>query len=178
MKKRMISLLLCLCMVFSLLPTVVLADGESVESNQPSGEVCPGVTWEYDTESKTLTVSGTGLITLEDLTGNTHPWDAFKTEIEHLVIDKGITGTGSIKVFAELSALQTVQFPDSLTTLATGTFATDTALSSVVLPESIESIGDVVFSMCTGLTSLTILNRTMKVSAEKHWSSKSQHRTG
>ena len=150
MKKRMISLLLCLCMVFSLLPTVVLADGESVESNQPSGEVCPGVTWEYDTESKTLTVSGTGLITLEDLTGNTHPWDAFKTEIEHLVIDKGITGTGSIKVFAELSALQTVQFPDSLTTLATGTFATDTALSSVVLPESIESIGDVVFSMCTG----------------------------
>ena len=167
----MISLLLCLCMVFSLLPTVVLADGESVESNQPSGEVCPGVTWEYDTESKTLTVSGTGLITLEDLTGNTHPWDAFKTEIEHLVIDKGITGTGSIKVFAELSALQTVQFPDSLTTLATGTFATDTALSSVVLPESIESIGDVVFSMCTGLTSLTILNRTMKVSAEKHWSS-------
>ncbi len=28
MKKRMISLLLCLCMVFSLLPTVVLAEGE------------------------------------------------------------------------------------------------------------------------------------------------------
>ena len=171
MKKRMISLLLCLCMVFSLLPTVVLADGESVESNQPSGEVCPGVTWEYDTESKTLTVRGSGLITLEDLTGNTHPWDEFKAEIEHLVIDKGITGTGSIKVFAELSALQTIQFPDSLTTLATGTFATDTALSSVVLPESIESIGDVVFSMCTGLTSLRIQNRTMKVSAEKHWSS-------
>ena len=63
----MISLLLCLCMVFSLLPTVVLAEGESVESNQPSGEVCPGVTWEYDTESKTLTVRGSGLITLEDI---------------------------------------------------------------------------------------------------------------
>ncbi len=28
MKKRIISLLLCLCMVFSLLPTVVLAEGE------------------------------------------------------------------------------------------------------------------------------------------------------
>ena len=171
LKKRMISLLLCLCMVFSLLPTVVLAEGESVESNQMSGEVCQGVTWEYDTESKTLTVNGVGLITLDDKSGNTHPWDAFKAEIEHLVIDEGITGTGSIKVFAELSALRTVQFPETLITLATGTFATDTALSSVVLPETIESIGSVVFSMCTGLTSLTIQNRTMTVSAEEYWSS-------
>ena len=97
MKKRMISLILCLCMVFSLLPTVVLADGESVESNQPSGEVCPGVTWEYDTESKTLTVSGSGLITLDDKYGNIHPWDAFKAESEHLVIDAGISGTGSLR---------------------------------------------------------------------------------
>ena len=167
----MISLLLCLCMVFSLLPTVVLAEGESVEPNQMSGEVCPGVTWEYDIESKTLTVSGSGLITLDDTSGNTHPWDAFKAEIEHLVIDDGITGTGSIKVFAELSALRTVQFPSTLKTLATGTFATDTALSSVVLPKTIESIGSVVFSMCTGLTSLTIQNRTMTVPAEEYWSS-------
>ena len=171
LKKRIISLLLCLCMVFSLLPTVVLADGESVESKQTAGDVCQGVTWKYDTESKTLTVSGSGLITLDDKNGNTHPWDAFKAEIEHLVIGDGITGTGSIKVFAGLSALQTVQFPETLTTLATGTFATDTALSSVVLPKTIESIGNVVFSMCTGLTSLTIQNRTMTVSAEECWSS-------
>ena len=171
LKKRIISLLLCLCMVFSLLPTVVLADGESVESKQTAGDVCQGVTWKYDTESKTLTVSGSGLITLDDKNGNTHPWDAFKAEIEHLIIDDGITGTGSIKVFAGLSALQTVQFPETLTTLATGTFATDTALSSVVLPKTIESIGNVVFSMCTGLTSLTIQNRTMTVSAEEYWSS-------
>ena len=70
-----------------------------------------------------------------------------------------------------MSALQTIQFPSTLTTLATGTFATDTALSSVVLPKTIESIGNVVFSMCTGLTSLTIQNRTMTVSAEECWSS-------
>ena len=171
LKKRIISLLLCLCMVFSLLPTVVLADGESVESKQTAGDVCQGVTWKYDTESKTLTVSGSGLITLDDKNGNTHPWDAFKAEIEQLIIDDDITGTGSIKVFAGLSALQTVQFPETLTTLATGTFATDTALSSVVLPKTIESIGNVVFSMCTGLTSLTIQNRTMTVSAEEYWSS-------
>lgn len=171
MKKRMISLLLCLCMVFSLLPTVVLADGESVESNQTFGDVCQDVTWEYDTESKTLTVRGSGLITLNDKSGNTHPWDAFKAEIEHLVIDDGITGTDSIKVFANLSALRTVQFPSTLKTLATGTFATDTALSSVVLPKTIESIGNVVFSMCTGLTSLTIRNRKMTAPVEGCWSS-------
>ena len=159
-------------MMFSLLPTALAAEENGTDPVPvTSGEVCSGIDWAYDKDSKTLTVSGSGSITLEDTSGNTHPWDAFKTEIEHLIIGDGITGTGSIKVFAELSALQTIQFPSTLTTLATGTFATDTALSSVVLPKTIESIGDVVFSMCTGLTSLTIQNRTMTVSAEKHWSS-------
>ena len=154
MKRRLLASLLTLVMMLSLLPMTALAVEEAGTDPAPvtSGEVCPEITWTYDTGSKTLTVIGSGLITLKDLTGNTHPWDAFKTEIEHLIIGDGITGTGSIKVFAELSALQTVQFPSTLTTLATGTFATDTALSSVVLPKTIESIGNVVFSMCTGLT--------------------------
>ena len=39
MKKRIISLLLCLCMVFSLLPTVVLADGEEPDTSAGSGQV-------------------------------------------------------------------------------------------------------------------------------------------
>ena len=172
MKRRILASLLSLVMMFSLLPTSLAAEKNGTDpAPATSGDVCPEITWTYDTGSKTLTVSGSGLITLADPNGNTHPWDAFKTEIEHLIIGDGITGTGSIKVFAELSALQTVQFPSTLTTLATGTFATDTALSSVVLPKTIESIGNVVFSMCTGLTSLTIQNRTMTVSAEECWSS-------
>ena len=172
MKRRLLASLLTLVMMLSLLPTALAAEENGTDpAPVTSGEVCSGITWAYDKASKTLTVSGSGPITLEDTSGNTHPWDAFKTEIEHLIIGDGITGTGSIKVFAELSALQTVQFPSTLTTLATGTFATDTALSSVVLPDTIESIGNVVFSMCTGLTSLTIQNRTMTVSAEEYWSS-------
>ena len=174
MKRRILASLLSLVMMFSLLPTSLAAEKNGTDpAPVTSGEVCPGITWDYDTDSKTLTVSGTGDITLSDpySGGNNPPWNAFKTEIEHLVISEGITGTASIKVFADMSALQTVQFPSTLTTLATGTFATDTALSSVVLPKTIESIGNVVFSMCTGLTSLTIQNRTMTVSAEECWSS-------
>ena len=172
MKRRLLAGVLTFVMVLSLLPTSLAAEKNGTDTAPAtSGDVCPEITWTYDTGSKTLTVSGSGLITLADPNGNTHPWDAFKTEIEHLIIGDGITGTGSIKVFAELSALQTIQFPSTLTTLATGTFATDTALSSVVLPKTIKSIGNVVFSMCTGLTSLTIQNRTMTVSAEECWSS-------
>ena len=174
MKRRILASLLTLVMMLSLLPTALAAEENGTDpAPVASGEVCPGITWDYDTDSKTLTVSGTGDITLSDpySGGNNPPWNAFKTEIEHLVISEGITGTASIKVFADMSALQTIQFPSTLKTLATGTFATDTALSSVVLPKTIESIGNVVFSMCTGLTSLTIQNRTMTVPAEEHWSS-------
>ena len=174
MKRRILASLLSLVMMLSLLPTALAAEENGTDpAPVASGKVCPGITWDYDTDSKTLTVSGDGDITLSDpySGGNNPPWNAFKREIEHLVISEGITGTASIKVFADMSALQTVQFPDSLTKLATGTFATDTALSSVVLPKTIESIGSVVFSMCTGLTSLTIQNRTMTVPAEEHWSS-------
>ena len=40
LKKRIISLLLCLCMVFSLLPTVVLAaDDEDPDTSVGSGQV-------------------------------------------------------------------------------------------------------------------------------------------
>lgn len=40
MKKRMISLLLCLCMVFSLLPTAVLAEnGEDPDTSAGPGQV-------------------------------------------------------------------------------------------------------------------------------------------
>ena len=174
MKRRLLASLLTLVMMLSLLPTALAAEENGTDPVPvTSGEVCSGIDWAYDKDSKTLTVSGDGDITLSDpySGGNNPPWNAFKTEIEHLVIGEGITGTASIKVFADMSALQTVQFPDSLTKLATGTFATDTALSSVVLPKTIESIGSVVFSMCTGLTSLTIQNRTMTVPAEECWSS-------
>ena len=85
--------------MLSLLPTALAAEENGTDpAPVASGEVCPGITWDYDTDSKTLTVSGTGDITLSDpySGGNNPPWNAFKTEIEHLVISEGISGTASI----------------------------------------------------------------------------------
>ncbi len=174
MKRRLLASLLTLVMMLSLLPTALAAEENGTDPVPvTSGEVCSGIDWAYDKDSKTLTVSGDGDITLSDpySGGNNPPWNAFKTEIEHLVIGEGITGTASIKVFADMSALQTVQFPDSLTKLATGTFATDTACHLWCCQRPLRASAVVVFSMCTGLTSLTIQNRTMTVPAEECWSS-------
>ena len=87
MKRRILASLLSLVMMLSLLPTALAAEeNETDPAPVTSGEVCSGRNWTYDTDSKTLTVSGSGSITLNDPSGNTHPWDAFKTEIEHLII--------------------------------------------------------------------------------------------
>ena len=56
-----------LVMMLSLLPTALAAEENGTDPVPvTSGEVCPGITWDYDTDSKTLTVSGTGDITLSD----------------------------------------------------------------------------------------------------------------
>lgn len=69
MKKRMISLLLCLCMVFSLLPTAVLAaDGEDPDTSAGPGAVpelgnpategtSGGIDWKVENGTLTITPS-------------------------------------------------------------------------------------------------------------------------
>ncbi|MGX8703099.1 MAG: leucine-rich repeat domain-containing protein, partial [bacterium] len=56
-------------------------------------------TWEYDPSTKTLTISGEGGMenyapALSETTLTTSPWDKVRREIEHVVIEEGVTGIG------------------------------------------------------------------------------------
>lgn len=94
MKKRIISILLAVCLIFGLLPVGVLA------ASAASGSCGKNATWSYNAATKTLSISGSGDMTdyETDYAGgvdNTPPWDAYREEMEHAVINSGITSIGS-----------------------------------------------------------------------------------
>lgn len=62
------------------------------------------------------------------------------------------------KTFKGCTSLQTVVFPNNLTTISGYTFDGCTSLSSITLPEGIIDIQNYAFNNCTGLTAITIPN--------------------
>lgn len=131
--------------------------------------------WAFNEDTKTLTVSGTGDINWDGSPtcykgGENPPWNKYKSQIESLVIDEGITGTSQIKIFAGLTNLKSIQFPSTFTKLYSGAFASCGGLESVTLPEQLVSMGDVVFSNCTNLKTLVVKNRALKTPTSGHWS--------
>ena len=88
MKKRILSVLLVLCLVFTLLPVGATA------AEATSGTCGSNLKWKL--EDGTLTVSGTGaMYNYGDGSGRTVPWSSQKDSIEKVVIGSGVRGSGN-----------------------------------------------------------------------------------
>ena len=106
MEKRIISILLAVCLIFGLLPVGVLA------ASATSGSCGKNATWSYNAATKTLSISGSGDMTdyeTDPAMGieNAPPWDDYREEIEHVIINEGITSIG-----AEAFGFQYTSFRD------------------------------------------------------------------
>lgn len=126
--------------VFSALPVCAEENGEAAamqeteDADLSSGnfETDGSVAWSYDKETKTLTVSGSGLIPNyeyegaedeenPDQTFHDTPWRAYKEEAETIVIEEGITAIGKY-AFDDFAVLETVILPDSIEKIEKKTF--------------------------------------------------------
>ena len=58
-----------------------------------SGNCGSSATWEYDTTTCKLTISGTG--SMNSFEANTMPWYAFKEEMKTVTIKNGVTSIGA-----------------------------------------------------------------------------------
>ena len=85
--KRLVSALLCLCILLTLLPVSAMA-AETVSS----GSCGDNLTWELDSDG-TLTISGTGEMK-DCYHGDEAPWMTERTKIKRVVIKSGITSIG------------------------------------------------------------------------------------
>ena len=150
MKRKIVSVLLCVLLLASLLPVSAFADTTA------SGTCGANLTWTLDSNG-TLTISGTGA--MKDYGyGNgktTAPWGNYCSSIKKVAINDGVTSIGDY-AFNGCSSLTSVAIPNSVTSIGSGAFLGCSSLTNVTIPESVTSIEWLAFQHCSSLTSVTI----------------------
>ena len=129
--------------------------------NATSGTCGKNVTWEYNTSTDTLTISGTGAMSSyssSSYDGNyvtTAPWREYCNKMKTLVINTGVTSIGS-NAFRGCTGLTSITICNSVTSIGEYAFRNCTGIKGITIPDSVTSIGSSVFYGCKGLTSITI----------------------
>ena len=177
MKKRIISILLAVCLIFGLLPVGVFA------ANPTSGTCGPNAKWSYDFSTKTLTISGSGdMDDYSHLRNNSYkprPWMSYQKEIENIVICDGITSIGQ-EAFGSnwgggiFENLHSISIAPTVKKIGAEAFMYAQKLESIDLPDGLKSIGDSAFSI-TGIktiripASVEILEHSTDSASESGW---------
>ncbi|MCD8214272.1 MAG: leucine-rich repeat protein [Clostridiales bacterium] len=134
------------------------ADTEEIISADFSEEGSCGdsVTYYYDSDTCTLTISGTGAMT--DYSGySSVPWYSLQSEITAVVIEEGVTTIGNC-AFHGCASLTELTLPDSITSIGQESFGYCTGLTELTLPNEITNIGVCAFYSCTSLTEIILPN--------------------
>ena len=169
MKKRLISLLVALCMAVTLLPvSAITAWAEDPPKSGNCGATGDGsdVTWQltentYDSSTYTLTIRGSGA--MEDYsTSYSRPWNSFCDQITSVVIFPGVTSIGEC-AFKGFSKLIHVDIANSVISIGSQAFSYCSSLTDIKIPQSVTYIGGVVFNDCTNLSSITLSNNITSI---------------
>ena len=162
MKKRLLSLLVALCMAVTLLPvSAITAWAEDPPKSGKCGATGDGsdVTWQL-TEN-TLTIRGSGA--MEDYsTSYSRPWNSFCDQITSVVIFPGVTSIGEC-AFKGFSKLIHVDIANSVISIGSQAFSYCSSLTDIKIPQSVTYIGGVVFNECTNLSSITLSNNITSI---------------
>ena len=136
MKKRLLSVFLVLCLIFTLLPVGATAAAAT------SGTCGSNLKWKL--EGGTLTVSGTGAMYNYDYgSGRIQPWPG--DSIEEVVIGSGVTSIGNY-AFEECHSINSVTIGKDVKSIGEGAFSTlYGGPKSITIPVSVTSIGDYAF---------------------------------
>lgn len=158
MKKRMILLLLAVCLMMQLLPFGAFAEEveetaeaveetteateETVDPDATSGTCGDGLTWVF--EDGTLLISGSGEMADGD------PWSGHKNRIKRVVLTGGVTKVGA-RSFYEYHWLESVDFGDALVEIGQQAFYGCTELTVIHLPATFRIFGAECFRECVML---------------------------
>ena len=147
--KKVISILLSILMLCSV--TTGLDLTAYAADTTITGKCGENATYAFDKNTKTLTISGTGVI---DSTDSNFP---SSDSIVFLVIKDGITGIGAW-VFDECKNLVSIYMSDSVTEIGEWAFYQCTALEKVAFSENLTTIGEMAFGECSKISSIRLPN--------------------
>ena len=148
--KRFLPFLLALCLIFSLAAPVL---AEETGAPVTSGTCGKEITWIFDTETGTLTLTGTGhtkTYQKDGLRSKQAPWAHLREQITSIVVGEGITGLYPAP-FCYCTNLTSVSLPSTLTSISDDAFYGCTSLTSIDLPSSLNYLGCDIFRECTSL---------------------------
>lgn len=107
-----------------------------------SGTCGDNLTWEYDSETGTLTISGTGA--MSNYSQLTSPWSGFAEDIQIIVFDGIITSIGNY-AFSGCTGLESIIIPDSVKKIGQYAFSGCMMLENITIPDSVTNIGKEAF---------------------------------
>lgn len=151
---RIIALILALVLSVCVFASASVAFAEGATE----GECGPSLTWKYDPDNWTLTVSGDGRMT--DFDSRSVPWKEYISEIRDVVITEGVTSIGT-NAFRGTEKLRSVLIPSTVSVIGEFAFF-ESGVQGVVIPEGVRDIesysfGDLgLFSPTTNLKYLVI----------------------
>ena len=128
------------------------------ESSDYSGNFGKDVKWEYDPESKTLTVSGKGPMDFENgnaecmFLSQNHEW---AKEAEKIVIEDGVESI-IFDAFSRFVSLRSVSIPESVKEIGADAFSNCISLEEIVIPSGVTRIGFGTFMNCYDLKKVTL----------------------
>ena len=137
--------------IFTLLCVAFLAT--SLFANVVTGTCGDNLQWSYDTDTKALTITGSG----DMYWSGERPWAQVASEITSVSLPDGLTSIGDY-AFEDCSSLKSITIGNSVTSIGDGAFQSCSSLSSVTIPNSVTSIENWAFQWCSSLTSITIPN--------------------
>lgn len=128
---------------------------DKVTDGTPDNECGENVTWTYDENSQTLTISGTGAMT-DWSTTNDVPWADKKADIKNVVIEDGVTSVGGF-AFKNFTNLESVTIPDAVTQIGVQAFEDCEGLKTVTFKgKTPPTIGSNVFNNCNNLEKIVV----------------------
>lgn len=157
--KKVLSIILALIMVLSTIPFAYAAESET------SGQCGDNAYWNYDEETKTITVSGTGEMwdVTESKYGFPIPFgNAYANYAEKIVIGEGITKVGNSAFFGFM-CVNEITLPDSLKEINQYAFAWNYNLRKINFGECLEIIGYGAFDECMVISEVVLPSSVKRI---------------